>query len=113
MCIIIATKRNVTGVPNESRHNNQGFWQDGGKLKLCGIRGTNSAVENVYCAVFTVQFQQKKILFELGEWYVYFEQWSLHNQRFVSIVQPRVFTKSCTESLPSNGMISSNYGLFL
>ena len=44
------------------------------KLKLCGIWGTNCAVENVDCALFIVQFQQKYVLAELGEGYLCFDQ---------------------------------------
>ena len=82
MCIIIATKRNVTSV-FQIKAATKTITKDsdrmGEKLKLCGIRGTNSAAEKVDCAVFTVQFQEKKILVEVGEWYVCFDQWSLHN----------------------------------
>ena len=39
------------------------------KLKLCGIWWMNCTLENVDCAGFIVQFQQKKVLVEPGEGY--------------------------------------------
>ena len=41
----------------------------GEKLKLCGILGTNCTVENVDCAGFIAQFQQKEVRVEPGEGY--------------------------------------------
>ena len=57
------------GVPIESRHNNQGFWQGAGKIEIVRDLGTN-------CAGFIVQFPKKEV--ELGEGYLCFDQRWLH-----------------------------------